>query len=528
MRWSFKISDREVDMTIVENAAAVRPVEDLREQFGVQTIGGSELLAERFGYSAEIQQLRNEDYGTQASPASRAIFENAGWVFVESAQQTFLQAAFERTDFDSAEAVRPVLVNRSGDIFITTDLVALQLDPDIPEDDALQILRKYDLRLVRRFNFARNTFEARLPVGVPLPDIIHTLQQTDYLFRFAEPVLLEIITGRMKPEDPEYDRQWQHFNDSSSGGLTGADIHSEAAWNFTRGRSAERPMRIAVIDNGMQIDHPDLKDGIVGGGYYSSHNQQSPTFVRYKPGMTDFPVNNHGTFCMGMAGARMNNGHGGCGSAPEADLIAIACFNDQVGTQETLARAIAYAANPRNEDAQADVANGADVISCSLGPNGADWELKAALRLVIESDVKKGRNGLGTPIFWAVSNGNYEIERDLVCSHQDVIAVGRSNRNDVADGSAFGPKLEFLAPGADVYGTRSGSAHGFGTGTSYAAPLAAGVAALVLARNPAMTRAELLERLRNSCDKIGGVTYDANGHHTEYGYGRINAEKAVS
>jgi thermitase len=485
------------------------------------------LLAERFGDLVPEQRLRNEQSNVVASPINRAIFENAGWVFVGLNQEMLLPAASKRTNFDCAVAVRPILINRSGDIFIVTALVTVQLQPDKTEEEISLILREQGLTLVRQLRFARNTFEARLPTGVPLTEIIPRLQENSNIYRFAEPTLLEVIPGRSKPEDPEYDRQWQHYNDGSNGGMSGADIRSENAWELTRGRNKERPMRIAVIDNGMQIDHPDLKDGIIGGGYFSSDNQETTTFVRFKPGMTDFPDSDHGTFCLGMAGARMNNGHGGCGSAPEADLLAIACLGDQVGTQTTLARAIAYAADPTMEVAQSNAADGADVISCSLGSEDADWDLTAVLREAIEFAAAKGRNGQGTPIFWAVSNGDYEIVRDQVCSHQDVIAVGRSNRNDVADGSAFGPKLDFLAPGADVYSTSSESQYVFDTGTSYAAPLAAGVGALVLALRPNISRAELLNRLRAGCDKIGGVTYDANGHHTEYGFGRINAEKSV-
>jgi thermitase len=205
----------------------------------------------------------------------------------------------------------------------------------------------------------------------------------------------------------------------------------------------------------------------------------------------------------------------------------VACLSDQIGTQTTLARAVAYAADPMREDGSAAAGEGADVISCSLGPNGADWTLTSVLDLAIQFAAGQGRNKQGVPIFWASSNGAFEVARDEVCSHAEVIAVGRSNRNDLADGSAYGPKLEFLAPGRDVYSTRTRSKYGFWTGCSFATPLAAGVAALVLARNPQWTKQQVRRRLRDSCDKVGGVTYGKDGRHDEYGYGRINAERAV-
>src|SRR5262249_32827174 len=251
---------------------------------------------------------------------------------------------------------------------------------------------------------------------------------------------------------------------------------------------------------GMQVNHPDLAAGVVGGGHFESDNTGRTTFTRFQPG-NPFPGCDHGTFCLGMAGARMDNGKGGCGSAPEADLIVIGCLNDQVGTQTTLARAVAYAADPTTEDPTASADSGAHVLACSLGPNGADWDLTSALDLALRTAAANGRSGLGLPIFWAASNGTVEVARDEICSHPDVIAVGRSNRLDLEDGSAYGPKLEFLAPGAEVFSTMQGGRYGFDTGTSYACPLAAGVAALVLARNPKWTRDEVRQRLRETCDK---------------------------
>jgi thermitase len=227
-----------------------------------------------------------------------------------------------------------------------------------------------------------------------------------------------------------------------------------------------------------------------------------------------------------MAVARANNGVGGCGAAPESLLIPIACMPDQVGSQSTLARALAYAALPSREVASQSDDEGADVIVCSLGPNDADWMLQSVLRQAIDEVAELGRGRLGTPLFWAVSNGTFPISLDEVVSHPSVIRVGRSNRFDRNDGSAYGPELDFLAPGAAVLTTTSGGGHAPVTGTSFAAPLAAGVGALVIARNPTWTATQLRDHLRATCDQIGGVNY-VGGHHPEYGYGRLNADRAV-
>ncbi len=132
----------------------------------------------------------------------------------------------------------------------------------------------------------------------------------------------------------------------------------------------------------------------------------------------------------------------------------MACLDDQVGTQTTLARAVAYAANPSTEVAGADPATGADILVSSLGPNGADWDLTATLELAIEFAAANGRSGRGLAIFWAASNGNnVDVLQDEVVSHADVIAVVRSTRTDLEDNAARGPEVELIAPGVDVVST---------------------------------------------------------------------------
>lgn len=514
MKFTFDLRGKPMTVATINAVAAVYPTVDLRSE-----LSQGRLIA-RFG-GATLDDGGGGKAGLVLPARNRKLFERAGWVFVESSQR-LVGAAEMRTAVEGAGAVRQVYLGRGGTL-IGTDRVTVQFDPDVTEDESDKRLAADGLKLVRRLRFAPNTVEARVPAARPELEVVQELQSKPRRYRFVEPVFIEAINGRHTPSDPDFGNQWQHHNVGSNGGKRGADIKSEAAWDLTRGQG----VRLALIDNGMQVKHPDLKAGIAGGGFFVPDGMGNATFQRWQRGHAGFPSGDHGTFCMGMAGARMDNGLGGCGSAPEADLLAIACLTDQIGTQPTLARAIAYAADPTTEDAQASSADGAHIISCSLGPNGADWPMTSVLELAINSAAIQGRGGLGVPIFWAASNGPYDIVHDEVCSHPDVMAVSRSNRNDREDGAAYGPKLEFLAPGVDVYSTKSRGKYGFSTGCSFAAPLAAGVAALVLARNPTWSREQVRERMRASCDKVGGVIYDAHGRHDEYGFGRINAKSAV-
>ncbi len=172
-------------------------------------------------------------------------------------------------------------------------------------------------------------------------------------------------------------------------------------------------------------------------------------------------------------------------------------------------------------------ADGADVIGCSLGPSSsASWQMRRILEEALDDVASYGRNGLGTPVFWACTNGNYPIRFDEVCSHPEVIAVGRSTVDDRDDGSGYGPELEFLAPGVRVRLPDSNGSYGSITGTSFACPCATGVAALLMSQNASLSAHDVRDRMRAGCDKIGSVPY-THGRNDRFGYGRVNARNVV-
>jgi thermitase len=229
-----------------------------------------------------------------------------------------------------------------------------------------------------------------------------------------------------------------------------------------------------------------------------------------------------------MLAAKEGNNFGGCGVAFGTDLSMIACAADQITTQSTLARAIAYAAAPDLEPGSGKArSEGADIIVSSLGPNTAVWEIRQVMSDALDFAATQGRQGKGCAIFWACTNGNFPISSDEICSHQHVSAVGRSRRDDTDDGSGFGVQLDFLAPGVDVRIPAAGNGIQTTTGTSFAAPCAAGVAALALSRNKSMTAGELRQLIRDTCDKVGPLPY-INGRNVRFGNGRVNAERAVN
>lgn len=502
MDWNLKINHENVSWKIADHVAVVPS--PATPPPGPETPQEIESARTIFGEEVEDSYPGQRD---------RLTFERAGWQFVDPSESP---QSFDMVDSPSPDntLTRQVFTTENGDVLIETDVATVQLNaaPKTQQRTLERVLAEDGLKILHKLEFAPDLYVVQLPAGRPLPETINALQAKPDRYVFAEPSMLQRISGRQAPNDPLFGQQWQHSNNFG--------LHSIAAWEITKGLGPQRPVRIAIIDNGMEITHDDLKTAIVGGGYFKRNGQgtATSTFVRYQPNMHDFPVFGHGTFCMGMAGARDNNEKGGCGIAPKSDLLAIACAIDQTGSQVTLARAIDFAVNPKRVDPTGPVALGADVISCSLGTANV---LETVLELAINS-AASGRGGLGVPIFWAVRNSNSEIDTDKLCSLPNVIAVGRSGPDGKPFKCGHGPKLEFIAPGLDVWGPTWGNGNVQWSGTSFATPLAAGVAALVMSRHPEWTAQQVLQRLRDTCDRANGVVRDDFS-----GFGRVNAQRAV-
>lgn len=478
-------------------------------------------ISHSFGDIVRLQQL-------VPAQSDWAVFARVGWAFVRPGPAV-LQALATGTVPAGAQSVQRVYLDANGRLCLGLDRLTVRLAENITDQEALAILDTSSLQIVRRLGFARNLFQVRV-----WPATRHFLAAAaafsgDSRFQYAEPEFIEYMPGRFKPTDTGFADQWhlantgqQDVNERIGPGTAGADISAEVAWDTTRGSG----VRVAIVDHGFHLSHPDLPGVTPTSGYFSYTPDYSD--VVFTQGTAGYPPGDHGTLCAGMAVARDGTGVGGCGIAHLADFMAISCANDELSTQTTLARAISHAAFPTLEIPDANPNDGADVISCSLGsPPWQAWSMATVLKDAIDSAVSCGRGGKGTPIFWATNDAPVSIGDDDVCSYPNTIAVGTSNRLDEKGYSAYGAELDFLATGVWAFSTSIYGTFRPVTGTSFAAPLAAGVAALMLSACPTLTWQQVRQIMQDTCKKIGGVTYDAEGHHDDYGYGRINAAAAV-
>jgi subtilisin family serine protease len=298
------------------------------------------------------------------------------------------------------------------------------------------------------------------------------------------------------------------------------------AWELTRGDS---DITVAIMDDGIDLEHPEFQGKVVG---------QYDFMLDRPDGRPKDWEDNHGTACAGVA---VGAGVKAAGAAPECSVLAIR-FPGTLGSVEE-AEMFRWAAD-----------NGADVVSCSWGP--ADNEGAAPIpdnvSHAITHCATRGRGGKGCPIFWAAGNGGESVMDDGWATHPDVITVGASTSEDTyATYSDFGSKISVVAPSSGdwdqgteyvfttdrsgLFGYNSGDAalgdqagdytDEFG-GTSSAAPLAAGVGALVLSANPDLEAKQVRSILESTAAEIGQEPY-VGGRNDRFGHGRIDARAAV-
>ncbi|MBC6992484.1 S8 family peptidase [Hymenobacter sp. BT491] len=293
--------------------------------------------------------------------------------------------------------------------------------------------------------------------------------------------------------------------------------------------SPNKDISIAILDEGVDLRHPDLANSIIG--TYDATEDDSD--------QSPMPWDAHGTACAGLAAAVPSNEVGMQGVAGGCSLMAVrlAYSSTKGGNWITTPSAIKAAIKWAWQQ-------GADVLSNSWG-GGAP---STAVINEFENARTQGRNGKGCIIVIAAGNSSGPV--DFPGDQPNVLTVSASNEYDEPKtktsqdgeywwGSNFGPEVDIAAPGVHNYTVdmvgidgynEANDIHGNYTdfnGTSSATPIVAGVAALVLSANPNLSEAQVREIIINTAEKAGKVVYK-NGHNNQMGYGRINALKAVN
>ncbi len=483
--------------------------------------------------------------GNPASSSDRTASQADGWerhgvriVRAEGARDAVaaLTAAASQPSF-----INPVFDYGGGEPLVVTDEFIVRFPPGLGDDDIARINKSYGAVVLRQAAGEPNTFVLRAEGGGELA-ALHLanayVERGDVVF--AHPNFIAQKQKRFVPNDPQGVHQWHLQSVGQGGALPGQDVQATAAWDLTMG---DPEVIIAIIDDGVDFAHEDLQGDKFVPGYDFYDDDADPAAVA---GNKDF----HGTAVIGVAAANANNSVGVAGIAPGCRIMPIRLVAGPT-TDEQDASAIRFAAD-----------NGAWIISNSWGPPDGNpfiqgdevvYPLPDVVRGAIDHAADDGRGGKGCVICWAAGNGNEPLGYDGYASYDKVVAVGAcTDQGRRAYYSDYGPELDVCAPssggetsgiwttdymGAEGYnpgGVSFGDAAGnytcdFG-GTSSAAPLTAGIAALLLSREPDLSRQEVTERLKKTADRIDlqVARYDLEGQSIWYGRGRVNAYAALT
>jgi thermitase len=331
--------------------------------------------------------------------------------------------------------------------------------------------------------------------------------------RAAHPDFVRLLS-KVKASAPGHKPLWNHDN-TGEPGIPGADVAVKAAWMTTRGRAE---VRVAVIDEGVDTDHPALKASIVDQKDFVDGNTHA------RPDGNDA----HGTACAGIIVSRDETYPG---IAPECSLVAVRIAKgDSRGNWIFDDFATADAIDWAWQEGKADV------LSNSWGGGPAVDVITRA----IERARTKGRNGKGAVVVFASGNDNGPI--NFPGTIDEVITVGASNQWDKRKsptsrdeenwwGSNFGKPLDLLAPGVriattDIHGAAGYSGSDFTltfNGTSAAAPHVAAAAALIVSLMPRLNE----EKIRAIINQSTDPWTKAGGWNRFVGFGRLNLFSAV-
>jgi len=317
------------------------------------------------------------------------------------------------------------------------------------------------------------------------------------------------LCGQITPNDEYFPMQWHLHNTGQSGGTPDADISAAEAWEITTG---DPNIIVAVVDSGVDTNHPDLIHNLVSGyDFLESDDLPDPAL--------DYWGNAHGTACAGLIAAQGNNTIGVSGVAWNCKMMPIRISRSESPekeyfiTEADIASAFRWAAT-----------HGADVLSNSWGWLKTPTPSIHSAIIDITEVGGMGRDGKGCVVLFAGGNQGEPIGDYYPRRYPEVIAVGATDYDDVRwYYSNYGPELDIVAPSGgnsdedvlanmgrdyawttDISGIAGYSElHGlYGVyteildysangGTSSACPVAAGVAALILSIEPNLISAEV-------------------------------------
>ncbi|MCP5005601.1 MAG: S8 family serine peptidase [Planctomycetes bacterium] len=352
------------------------------------------------------------------------------------------------------------------------DELLLKFRHGVTEEEIKEILIRHDLILVDDKSLLKISYIKVRTAGRDVTEVIEEISKEDKV-QVSEP---NYIAEIMAVADPLYDNQWYI-----------PDTNFDKAWDTAESKNK---VKIAVIDTGVNANHPDLT-GRVLEGY---------DFVNGRPDSVD--DNGHGTFVTGIISAAAND-IGIKGLYDYAQIIPVKVMDKNgLGIYEDVARGVIYAAD-----------NGAEVINLSLGGYAYSSVLQEAVDYALSKDcivvAAGGNDGIEQAVYPAANSG--------------VIGVSALGYNgQIWIGSNSGTHIDVSAPGVDILSTGLNSDYVYAAGTSSSTPMVSALAGMLVSENPDLSSLSIVDLIIQFAKDLGD-----KGRDNVYGSGEIDASASL-
>ncbi len=337
------------------------------------------------------------------------------------------------------------------------------------------------------------------------------LIQDDPDIQYADPV--RRATAQAAPDDPFYSRQW-YLNSALAG------INIETAWTLQPNASN---IVVAVIDTGI-LPHPDLEGRVLPGYDFISDPSRARDGNARDPNPRDEGDGSqgecgylsdssfHGLFVSGLIAANTNNGIGIAGVAAGVQILPVRTLGVCGGTFEDILEGMMWASGIRIAGVPPNPTP-AKVINMSLGGLG---DCDQSIQETVDDALAQGA------VVVTAAGNSFEDARNFTPTNcSGVISVGaHTAQGSITSYSNYGQRIDLTAPGGDypltdlILGLSNDGTiapkdpdYAYGAGTSYAAPLVAGTAAMMLARNPLLTAGNVIDIITGTTRQYPGGTF---------------------
>ncbi len=339
----------------------------------------------------------------------------------------------------------------------------------LSEKEFSNILKARNAKSKGRFH-RTNTYVLELPADADAMQMVQAMKK-DKRLKYVE--LDYILKPAASVTDPNYASSWAL-----------PKIQAPAAWDTAVGSG----VTIAILDTGVDGNHPDLKANMV------------PGWNMYDDNSNTSDVNGHGTKVAGTAAMVGNNGAGSAGVAYGARIMPVRISGtDGLASISTIAQGINWAAD-----------NGAKVVNISYA---------VANYSTVQSAANYMRSKGGVVVVAAGNNGALQT----YAAEDSMLNVAATDSNDAkASWSNYGDAIDVAAPGVSIYSTTNGGGYANVSGTSFASPVTAATVALMLSANSRLTPGDVDKLIKSTALDLGTAGFDQY-----FGFGRIDAGKAV-